>query len=742
MIGRTVSHFRIQERLGEGGMGVVYRAEDTRLHRPVALKFLRPHLLAGEEARARLFREARAAAALDHPHICTVYQIDEADGQIFIIMALIEGQSLKARLAAGSLSLQEVRRITLQTASALAAAHAKGIIHRDIKPGNLMLTAEGQVKILDFGLARTAEQPRITQEGTTAGTVAYMSPEQARGEEVDHRADLWSLGVVLYEMLTGRLPFRGEGDQAILYSILNTDPPAPSSLRVDIPEDIERVVLRCLRKIPEERYPDVAELLADLGQPAEASTITLSPTAPREKSIVVLPFVSIPPDPENEWFSDGITEDLITHLAKIGDLKVISRTSAMHYKGTRKKLREIARELRVATVLEGSVRQSGDRLRITAQLIDAQTDSHLWAETFDRGRADIFGVQGEVALRIAETMQAKLSSTLRRQVNVVPTENPRAYALYSKGRYFWNQRSVEGMKKALEYFQQALSQDPNYALAYTGVADVYGQLGIYDALSPQDSFGRAGEAARKALAIDPDLAEAHVSLGWVKTFYEWDWTGAEEVYGRALALTPSSVDALNWYGLFLIVQDRFGEAHEAYRAAKRLDPVNPVIGYTAALAHYFGRDYDLAIEQFREVLDVYPQFVRAHMWLGQALASRGLYDDALREATYARELGGVEDIANLEFLGIAEAIAGRRQEAEQILSQLTRLRGRRYVSPYVIGRIHGHLGREDDALQWFEQAFAIRDHWLPPGLVFEPGLDEMRSAGKLKDLKRRVGLRA
>ncbi len=468
MIGKTISHYHIIGQIGSGGMGVVYKAEDTKLKRTVALKFLPPELTRDPEAKARFIREAQAASTLDHPNICTIHEIDETpEGQLFIVMACYEGKTLKEKIKDEGLRIKEAVDITIQIAQGLEKAHEKGIIHRDIKPANIFITADGNVKILDFGLAKLAGQAQLTKDASTLGTVAYMSPEQISGENIDQRTDIWSLGVVLYEMLTGRSPFKGDYEQAIIYSILNEEPDSISSIRSDFPAELELVIQKAMHKDSMKRYRNVNELLIDLKTTKRNLEVKwidyLEKAVP---SIAVLPFVNMSADPENEYFSEGMSEDIINALSKIKDFRVAARTSTFSFKGEKIDLHEIGRKLKVETVLEGSVRKAGNRMRITAQLINVQDGYHLWSEQYDRVVADVFDIQDEITLAIVDALKVELLAGENLAVTKRYTDNVEAYNLYSKGRYYWNKMNTESFRKAIDHFQKAIAIDPSYALAY------------------------------------------------------------------------------------------------------------------------------------------------------------------------------------------------------------------------------------------------------------------------------------
>jgi serine/threonine protein kinase/Tfp pilus assembly protein PilF len=674
MIGKTILHYNIIEKLGEGGMGVVYKAEDTKLKRDVAIKFLPKHIAANQEERERFKIEAQAAASLNHPNIATIHAIEESDYEMFIVMEYIEGKELKdliniplnphskgdsttapfeggARRVGDVLPVDDVINYAIQIAEGLQAAHKKGIVHRDIKSSNIMITEDGKIKIMDFGLAKVRGGPQVTKVGTTVGTVAYMSPEQARGEAVDHHTDIWSFGVVLYEMLTGQLPFGGDYEQAVIYSVINEQPAEVRSLRTDVPATLQLIINKCLEKDRSNCYEITQEMVDELkkAQPQHSGTTVpvarqsklpwiiaaaliiiiavafyffLSPasqTPANNKTIAVLPFTNMSNNPDDEYFSDGMTEDILTHLAKISDLKVISRTTMMQYKGTKKSLKDIGKELDAGVVLEGSVRRASNQVRITAQLIDANTDEHLWAENYDRNLKDIFAIQSDVAQKIAMALEAKLSKEEKERLEKVPTTSTDAYNLYLRGRNYWNQRSAEAMPKALKFFEDAVAIDPNYALAWTGIADCFlVGSGIYFGISPQEAQAKTKSAVLKALALDSTLAEAHATLAGVEDG-NWNWPAAERSFQRAIELNPSYATAHQWHGEFLCAHGRFREGLSEIKRAVELDPLSLIAQSQLGWVYLASRDADKALAESQRVLNMEPDFYDALECQAEAL---------------------------------------------------------------------------------------------------------------------------
>lgn len=738
MIGKTISHYKILEKLGEGGMGVVYKAQDTKLDRMVALKFLPHHLTTQVTERARFLQEAKATSALNHPNITTIHDISENKGEQFIIMEYIEGPTLK-ELSSTKMELKKIIEIAIQLCQGLQAAHQKQIVHRDIKSDNIKVAPENRVKIMDFGLAKLKSATPLTKAGTTVGTIAYMSPEQAQGKEVDQRTDLWSFGVVLYEMLTGKLPFRGEYEQAITYSILNEEPEPVTSLRSAVPVELEQIVDKALAKNVNQRYENADELLRDLRQVQESLKATSATTS--SKSIAVLPLENISPDKENEYFSDGLTEEIIMNLSKIKNLKVISRTSAMHYKGTKKPLKQIAKELQVQYVLEGSVRKQGSDLRITAQLIDAVQDTHLWAEKYSGTLDDIFDIQEKVAEKIVEALKVKLTTGEQQQLSRRYTDDTEAYQLYLKGRYFWNTRTEDGFKKGIEYFNKAIEKDHNYALAYTGLADAYILMQVYCYLPPHETMPKARSAAQKALQIDPLLAEAHASLGHIKSLYDWDWPGAESEFKRSIELNPGYAPAYMWYGItFFAVLGRLEEALLQMKKARELDPLSLIINNDVGLIHFFAGRYEQAIEEYRRTLEIDSHFFVSHQSLGLAYLQLGRFDEAIAELQQALILSKNSSVV-LASLGQAYGFSGQMSKAEEILARLEALSKERYVSPYAIALVCAGMKDKVKTLDWLQKAYEERILFiLHAPLKVDPGFRILHSEPRYIELLKKVGL--
>ena len=704
--------YQLIEELGRGGMGVVYKAHDTKLKRTVALKFLTSELIHILEVKERFMREAQTAAALDHPNICTVYEFDEAEEKTFISMAYIKGQSLKKKIESGPLELEETLRIATQVAEGLQEAHKKGVVHRDIKSANIMMDERDQAKIMDFGLARMTGSTLLTKEGMTMGTIAYMSPEQAHGEEVDHRTDIWSFGVVLYEMFVGQLPFKGEHDQGVVYSILNEQPKPITDLRSDIPISIEQVVAKALEKSPDERYQQIDDLLDDLKSisagivPDEIKVRLRKSKLRRRKrailyagaaglliimtvlalslftgraeeaieSIAVLPLENFTGDAGQEYFVDGATDELIGQLAKIGAWRVISRRSVMQYKGAEKPLQEIARELNVDAVVEGSVYQVGESVRIRVQLIDVfPEERNLWTETYDRAMTDVLVMYSEMAQAIADKTQVNLTAEEMTRITSASQVNPEVYDAYLKGQFHWNKLTPQELEIALQYFELALKIDPNNALAHVGVSLVWTgryQMGL---AQRNETVPLAKAAAEKAVELDKTLAEAHYALSLVRAWGEWDWESAETAFQQAFKLNPNYPDAHAYYSHFLAHMGRTDEALPYMERALELDPLNPLFHALYGVVLVYNRRFDEALDAASTAKDMWPGIPIAGSVQQDVFIAKGMRDEQLahqrqriapdpeRVAAFERGLeeGGYEGAQR----GIADVLAARYEKS-------------------------------------------------------------------------------
>lgn len=791
MIGRAISHYRILQKLGAGGMGEVYKAEDVRLRRVVALKFLSEELSDDAAAVERFQREALAASAINHPNICVVYDIGEHDGRRFIAMELLEGTPLNRLIARGALPTAQVLELGIELADALEAAHAHGIIHRDIKPANAFVTEGGHAKLLDFGLAKPLPGPnamaetteaQLSSPGTVLGTLGYMSPEQVRGEPLDARSDVFSLGALLYEMAAGRQAFAGVTPGTIQESILNRTPASLGRVSPDSPPRLEEIINKALEKDPRLRYQRASDLRADLqrvkrdsgvsttfapaptdahgvragiwwqkrsvlAEAAVALAVLLGAGAwfaasyPKRQaidSVAVLPFVNTSANPDTEYLSDGITESLINALSQLRSVRVTARSTVFRYKGKDVDPQTIGRQLGVRAVLSGRLLQKDGTLIIRTELTDVSNGTQLWGNQYTRQIADLFGLQDELSQEISEKLRLRLTPEDKQRLTKRYTDSPEAYQLYLKGLYYWNKRSADGVQRSLEYFNRAIDADPTYALAYAGLADSYNFMSFVNLLPPREAAPKAKAAAAKALDIDDSLAQAQTSLAYVSFTYDWDWPAATQHVDRAIALNREAVMNHPYYPFYLTVAGRSEEAIRVARRALDRDPISAALSHTLAVQLVLGRRLDEGIEECRRTIELDPNFAFAHDVLAATLAAQGLYAQALPSAEKAVALSGGTALP-LADLAYIHGRLGHADEARRMLQTLATASTQRYTPAVALAIVYVGLGENDRALDWLEKAYEERSIRLAY-LRREPIWDRLRQEPRFKDLLRRIPL--
>ncbi len=736
--GDTISHYRILEKLGGGGMGVVYRARDQHLDRDVALKVLPTGMLADETARSRFRREALTLSRLNHPGIAVVHDFDSENGVDFLTMEYVAGETLAAKVAGGPLPEEAIITLGTQIAEALDDAHEHKIIHRDLKPGNVMVNSKGRVKVLDFGLAKLVKPTEVdaataslaeTQAGAVMGTVPYMAPEQLQGKVVDARADIYALGTVLYEMATGQRPFREKQSSPLIAAILTEPPQPPRELNRQVSPGLEAVILKALEKNPHERYQSAREVLEDLRRLSVPGS-AVGVQRPKIQSIAVLPLANLSGDPQQEYFADGMTEELITNLAKISALKVISRTSMMQYKSTKKSLPQIAEELNVDALIEGSVLREGGQVRITAQLIQASTDQHLWAESYQRDLRGVLALQSEIASAIGDKVRAAVTPSERARLARARTVNPEAYESYLKGKFYLNKMTPEGFEKGLAYLKQAVEIDPTDPLPYAGLALGYSLIG-HEAIP--DNLIPAKAAALKALELDPTLLDAREALAEIKLYWDWDWTGAEEAFERLLAQNPNLPEVHAHYSWYLELMGRVDGAHAEMKRASVLDPLTPLWPAWQGWQFWKTGQYDKTLDGARKALELNPDFPWGLYVLGVGYAEKGMYEQAI---SAHQKAAGVSPTVRWA-LGYTYAVAGQREAAQKIATEL--IRKPLPMDTWGLAEIYTGLGDKDEAFRWLDRCAALRFTWMP-WITNEPPFKPLRPDPRFQALVRRMNL--
>jgi len=807
MIGQVLLQYRIVEKIGEGGQGTVYRAVDTTLDRPAVVKLLPPDLTDSTSNLVRFEREAKLASSLDHPNICTIFGLHKVNGLHFIAMQYIEGRNVRELVAGRPLDLRQALSITIQVAHALAAAHAQGIVHRDIKARNVMVTRNGTVKVLDFGLAKLMESPhtrssdpQLTEVGVPYGTSTYAAPEQAQGLPVDHRGDIFSTGVLLYEMLAGTWPFRGKTALDVRYAVVYHRPKPLAEARGEdsiLLQRIQTIVDKALAKNPDDRYQSIEdmrdelqdvlrELEADssLGNTLTDATQSIAPSAlrapaawlkqPRRfwtrpimiaaiaaaalllvalslyvfrrsppvdssadiSSLAVLPFTNA--EPNNEYLSDGITESLIENLSQLPDLKVKSSSTVFHYKGRNADAKQIGRELGVHALLSGTVAQRGDELAVSVELIDVRDDSHIWGERYSRKVSEVVALPQQISRDVLLKLRARADGMDHAQITRNYSPDSEAYRLYLQGRYNWNKRTVDGLRKGIDFFGQAIMRDQDYGLAYAGLADCYLLLNVYNVTSAADSFPKAENAANRAMSINPNLAEAHTALGFVTYRYHLKWAEAEQHFKKAISLNPSYATAHQWYGSYLAASGRLNEAVAETKTAHELEPFSMTIYSDYIRTLYYAGQLDQAHREVLKMREMDPNFARAFYELGLVLEEQGKLEEAI--AMFRTGLKSApNDIFGLTALGHAQARAGRKKEAERVISRLQELSKQQYVSPYQTAVIYAGLDNRKMALDELEKSRAERFNWLPFVQV-DPVFKSLRSDPRFIELAKSLGL--
>ncbi|MEZ4748964.1 MAG: protein kinase [Calditrichia bacterium] len=778
---QTISHYRIIEKIGQGGMGIVYKGIDEKLSRPVAIKFLPRYLSDEQEHIDRFVQEAKAASALDHPNICTIHEIDETeDGQLFIVMNYYEGDSLRTKIDSQQLTANydDIVKLAIQIAEGLEVAHERGIIHRDIKPENIWVTPENVIKILDFGLAKIRGSA-VTHDFLALGTLRYVSPEQLRGDPADERSDIWSFGIVLYEMLCGDIPFSGDVESALFYSILNDEPASLQEKIPDIPAALLQIVQKATRRSPAERYQKTSEILADLRAFSQQTVVapitkkTVADTAHQKRKrlflfgfiiaivwlfvfqlnrdsqpppeqpirLAVLPFENPDAGGSDAYFADGITEAIISRISPLDNLEVIAKPSSDRFRQKTHDLPEIARRLNVSHIVTGSVRTTDSQIHINIQIINLQNETNVWSNAYLAPFDDIFAVQNDIARNVAEALQIRLKSAEQAQLARKPPENMEAYTLYLKGRYNWNQRTPESLVRALEFFQQATVLDSNFALAYTGIADALALFSSteYGVMSAAQAMPQAKAAVLRAIRLAPDLAEAHTALANIKMNYDWDIPGAEAAFRKALSLNTDYATAHHWYAILLMLKGEKAASLAEIEIARRLDPVSAVINTEVGWLLRFARKYPEAVQQFKSTIKLDPQFAVTHVNLGLTYSAMNQPDSAILEFRIAEKLSNRHPMT-IALLGYAYALNGQDSLANSKLAQLEEMEKKHlYLNPFYPAVIQLGLQNTDAMFAMLEKAVAEKSGYLIY-LAIDPLADPLRENNRFREIVRKIGI--
>ncbi|MFZ4621410.1 MAG: protein kinase domain-containing protein [Bacteroidota bacterium] len=785
MIGQTILHYKILEKLGEGGMGVVYKAHDTKLDRFVALKFLPPHSAQSDLEKNRMLQEAKAAASLNHPNVCSVIDIQEFEQRQFIIMEFVDGSTLRQKLPIQNMN--DGLRIAVQIGEALGAAHAKGIVHRDVKSENIMLTADGRIKVMDFGLAKLKGSLKLTRTSSTVGTLAYMAPEQLHGGDVDARSDFFSFGVLLFEIFSGRYPFRGEHEASLMYSIVNEEPESLLKYREDLPSDLDRIIVRALEKDPADRYQHIDDMVSELGRLLKGSSRIVRPAmtdgtrtsesipvlsvpsktvntrvwiggaaifiglafavwffflnASDQKisSIAVLTFQNNNSDPDKEYLSDGLTESLIFRLSQLPNLKVSPTSSVFRYKGKDLDPIKIGSELGVQAVMSGRIVQRGENISISVELVDVRNNNLLWGEKYERPLSELLSTQREIAGEIVDKLQLKLTGVEKKSFAKHYTESNEAYQLYLKGQYHFAKRTKDDILRGIEYYQQAITIDPTFALAYSRISDAYASMPPYPYLAPLEAFPKAKAAAQRALEIDPELAEGHAALANILGTYDWNWKESEKEFKRAIEIDPNSAAAHFRYGqIFLYPMKRFDEAISEIKRAMESEPLDLVMGTNLSSVYLASRQIPLALDQARKTYELDHEFPVSRYVLCQALIADGNIQEAVSVAEEGLRVNPKNQFL-LMSAGIAYAKSGNRKSAENMIQRFKEIEKSQYINAYMVACIYAALGENDRAFDDLEKAFGNRD-WHLQRMNVDLFMDPLRSDPRFDKMLKKIGL--